>query len=379
MSSTPATPNEPLQEYVNNQATDVEVEDNDSESVHDPWDPDQIRIQTKTYSLHQLAEMIDDKDVDLAPDFQRKYVWTEAKQSALIESLLLGIPLPSFYFSEDPSGKLQVVDGVQRLTTIHRYYRGKFALGQLAYLDLHDKSVSALPPAMQRRLKSTQFVAHVIDPRTPYRVKFDVFKRINTGGTPLSAQEIRHCMSQARSRAFLARLVGLKEFREVMGATLLDHPRMADREIALRLIAFHVIPVERYRDYVTLDEYLGQVTDRIDRELGEDELETLVDRARTALRNAQLIFDTYAFRKWPLGSTRRNPINRTLVESWGTALATADSTAVAGTSDALRDLAQALMTNNADYVDSITGGTGDANKVEIRLRLAHEAVRELVG
>ena len=74
--------------------------------------------------------MITDSDIDLAPDFQRHYVWKPRQRSGLIESLLLGIPLPSFYFNETPSGQLQVVDGVQRLTTISQYVKkGGFKLG----------------------------------------------------------------------------------------------------------------------------------------------------------------------------------------------------------------------------------------------------------
>ena len=93
---------------------------------------------------------------------------------------------------------LQVVDGVQRLTTIFQYVTQKsFALGPVTYL--HDlvegRGFDDLAAMFRRRLNSAQFVAHVIDPQTPYRVKFEIFRRINTGGSPLSAQEIRHCMS----------------------------------------------------------------------------------------------------------------------------------------------------------------------------------------
>ena len=182
------TEDEVREEYFENQATGIEVETEDSPPSDDPepWDPEQIRIHTKHYSLRHLVDMIDDGDVDLAPDFQRHYVWKPQQRWSLIESLLLGIPLPSFYFHEDSSGLLQVVDGVQRLTTIFRYVSKKsFKLGKVTYLhDLEGKGFDDLAVVFRRRMNGAQFVAHVIDPQTPYRVKFEIFRRINTGGSP---------------------------------------------------------------------------------------------------------------------------------------------------------------------------------------------------
>ena len=377
--SEPADQLEVAQEVVDNVPTDVEVEDPEAGVGHDPWDPEQIRIHTKAYSLRHLMDMIDDGDVDLAPDFQRQYVWKDAQRWGLIESLLLGIPLPSFYFNENREGLMQVVDGVQRLTTIHRFYKGEFSLGRLAYLkDLEGKQFKDLDGSYRRRLQNTQFVAHVIDPETPFRVKFDVFKRINTGGSPLSAQEIRHCMSKAQSRDFLRALVDLTAFEDVMGKTVLNHPRMADREIALRLVAFHIIPVEDYRQYESLDSFLGVVTERIDA-LSAGELKKLEAVAERGLVNSRAVFGEFAFRKWPLTSARRNPINRTLVETWGTLLAEHPTTAVKARAVELRRRAREMMTSNVAFIDSISGGTGDVNKVTSRMTLVGDAIREYLG
>ena len=226
------------EEYFESRATGVELEAEDPSRPEEPepWDPEKIRIHTKHYSLRQVVDMITEGDIDLAPDFQRQYVWKAWQRSGLIESLLLGIPLPSFYFNEDGTGRLQVVDGVQRLTTIFRYMTDPtFKLGDVTYLhDLEGQGFGDLASLFRRRLSSAQFVAHVIDPQTPYRVKFDIFRRINTGGTPLSAQEIRHCMSKTRSREFLKELVNDPSFVTATGGALNNHPRMADREVALR-------------------------------------------------------------------------------------------------------------------------------------------------
>ncbi len=262
------TEDEVREEYFESEATGVEIESQAPPSSDDPepWDPEKIRIHTKHYSLRQVVDMIADGDIDLAPDFQRHYVWKPRQRWGLIESLLLGIPLPSFYFNENASGQLQVVDGVQRLTTIFRYVHQKaFKLGAVAYLhDLEGQGFDDLAALFRRRLNGAQFVAHVIDPQTPYRVKFDIFRRINTGGSPLSPQEIRHCMSGARSRRFLKELATDESFSLATGGALSGHPRMADREVTLRFVAFRLFTPSEYGQYGNFDDFLGAATQELD-------------------------------------------------------------------------------------------------------------------
>src|SRR6266481_565806 len=165
----------------NSRPTGVEVEDTQEAPPLKPYDPEQIRVDSKTFSLRQVLDMIDEGDLELAPDFQRLKVWSPIQKSRLIESILLRIPLPAFYFSSDESGGLQVVDGLQRLSTIHDYVRGGkdrksfFPLDGLEYLQdqVGRKKFKELnSPLWTRRIHNTQIVTNVIDPQTPYRVKF---------------------------------------------------------------------------------------------------------------------------------------------------------------------------------------------------------------
>lgn len=370
------------EEFFENQPTGVELEDETPPAAKDPepWDPEQIRIHTKHYSLRQLVDMISDGDVDLAPDFQRQYVWKDWQRWGLIESLLLGIPLPSFYFNEDPDGRLQVVDGVQRLTTIYNFVRLKsFRLGSLTYLhDLERRDFDALEGAFRRRLLGAQFVAHVIDPQTPYRVKFDIFRRINTGGSPLSAQEIRHCMSGARSRTFLKELAEDADFIAATGASLRNHPRMADREVALRTVAFRLFTVDDYVKAGTLDDFLGKATARIDSDLTDDQLLQIRLAFSQGMRHAKVAFGDYAFRKWPHDADRRNPINRALVETWGSVLADFPEARVRERRDALITRARGLMTDDLSFIGSIAGSTGDPANVRQRFTKVRSVATEVL-
>ena len=376
------TEDEVREEYFESQATGVEVETEGSPlpDEPEPWDPEKIRIHTKHYSLRQLVDMIADGDIDLAPDFQRQYVWKPRQRWGLIESLLLGIPLPSFYFNEETSGRLQVVDGVQRLTTIFQYVNERvFKLGGVTYLhDLEGQGFDDLAAMFRRRLNNAQFVAHVIDPQTPYRVKFDIFRRINTGGSPLSAQEIRHCMSGARAREFLKELVTHESFSTATGGALSNHPRMADREVALRFVGFRLFTPDEYAQHGSFDEFLGIVTKRLDDPACQSRDKLRADFVR-GMTNCHAVFGRHAFRRWPRGAERRNPINRALFESWGTVLADHDETAVqAGTAE-LVERAREMMTSDSEFIGSISGSTGDVRNVRTRLRSVRKAAQEVLG
>ncbi|MDF5809950.1 DUF262 domain-containing protein [Pseudomonas aeruginosa] len=196
----------------------VEIEDTSrGDAAAKPWDPTKIRITTKHFSLRDVVDQINDKEIYLSPDFQRDYIWKERQRTRLIESILLGIPLPAFYFNQDIDGTYQVVDGVQRLSTVARFMQDKHTLAEqdLEYLiNLDGTTYSTLSPAELRRFRSTQIVVHVIEPQTPDEVKYDIFSRVNTLGSPLSAQEIRHAMSKSRSRDLLKKLSEMKEFDE---------------------------------------------------------------------------------------------------------------------------------------------------------------------
>jgi len=375
-------PNESVrEEYVDNEATGIEVEDNEHGEIQ-PWDPERIRVHTKHFSLRQVVDMIEDKDVDIAPDFQRLYVWKERQQWALIESILLGIPLPTFYFNESEDGKMQVVDGVQRLTTIFKFVRGeKFALGEVDYLtDLRGQSFDDLSSSFRRRMNNTQFVVHVIDPATPYLVKFDIFRRINTGGSPLSSQEIRHCMSRERSRSLLHELAESDTFSAATDGSLRKHIRMADREVILRFCAFRIFGADAYESSDSLDAYLVRTTAHLDdpSKFSDADLDELKVAFHRAMRSALVVFGDHAFRKWPLTTQRRNPVNRALFETWSVVLSQIDERTVAARAPELRHAARALM-GDPEFIEAVSQGTGSMRRVRTRFSRAQEAVQAVLA
>ena len=352
--------------------------DPDDEVFHDiehPWDPEDIRVSTRNFSLRNTIDMIIEGGLDLAPDFQRLHVWRPVQKVQLIESVLLQIPLPAFYFAEDSTGVMQVVDGVQRLSTINDFVTGDpdqgggFPLVGLEYLsDVKGQRFNDLPAVWKRRIYNTQIVAHVIEPSTPPAVMYDIFRRINTGGTPLRAQEIRHCVSKKRSRAFLRELVETTAFDTATSGKLKDHRRMVDRELALRFVAFWWCRPEGYLTSDSLESFLLRATRSLDdeREIGDTDLVDIRSAFERGLALAHDVFGEYAFRKWPDGDDRLVPINRALFETWTVELARIDQAVLRENAEKVKDFARQGMLSDPNYIQSISSATGSVRSVKTR-------------
>jgi hypothetical protein len=271
---------------------------------------------------------------------------------------------------------MKVVDGLQRLSTVHEFARRKdFLLRNLEYLSAEDgKGFDELPALWQRRFHQTQLIVHVIDPQTPPQVKYDIFKRINTGGTPLNTQEIRHALSGQRSRDFLRRCAESQEFINAVGDRFRDHVRMADREMVLRFCAFRMLGPENYQR--AMDPFLDSANTRLDdaRQVSDFELDSLAQDFRIAMVLGEDIFGANAFRKPPGEKWGRSPVNRALFESWSVTLAEAADKGLVIDNLTVQECANELMTGDYLYIDSITTSTGDPRKVRYRFAKAREVL-----
>ena len=332
-----------VQENPNQQFGTEQTEVEDEVEVP-PYDPEKIRVDTKPFSLHQIKEMIDRNDINLTPDFQRNLVWDSKRKCRLIESILMRIPLPMFYFAQDDEGRISVVDGLQRLSCIRDFMDNKLRLKDLEYLEEKcggkyycDKDKDGKPNGKKpidakyyRWFNMTQIIVNVIDPSSPFKLKYDIFRRINTGGQPLNSQEIRNCLSSDSLRIALHTMAKSESFVLATGQSVKD-VRMEAQELALRFIMFH----KKYSADKLLDNYSGNI---------ESELNTLTDqlsRDKTfdytyyiklydkAMRNAYHLFGKYSFRKCKLEhvhpGAHRQLINKALFVSWSVILSQYDS------------------------------------------------------
>jgi len=345
-----------------------------------PWDPDAIRVDPKMFSLKNAYDWIEDGSIDVAPDFQRNFVWTEVQQTKLIESLLLRIPLPTFYLAADEEGLLKVVDGVRRMTTIRDFINNKFALSPrgLQYLkQVSGKHFKELEANWVRRIFQTQLNVNIIDATTPAEVKFEIFQRINTGGSPLNAQEIRHCIMKGEVRDLLKRMASQPEFGRILPESLRQHPRMIDREMVLKFLAFmQPNAISEYASEGQMETFLMKAAERLGTMSGGQRV-TLAQAFTQAMVNAFEVFGEEAFRK-PSDEGRIKPINRSLFESWGVALASypTDSLRVARAS-IVEAFHRAL--EDQTYMESISIATANSERVRRRFEVATRILRECVA
>ncbi|MFS8071233.1 MAG: DUF262 domain-containing protein, partial [Byssovorax sp.] len=301
-------------------------EENDEEGtdeIHSPYDPSKTHIITKPMSVEQLAKRLSYDEIDLAPDFQRKAdLWSNEKKSRLIESMLIRIPLPVFYFDATDDTKWLVVDGLQRLSTIRHFMvaedeNQRLQLQGLEYLRQHEKKTfKSLPRDLQRRIEETQIVAHLIQPGTPIEVKYNIFKRINTGGLVLTAQEIRHALYQKTGGATHL-LRELSDSAEFLKATdnAIDKDRGLGGEFVLRFISFSLTRYDQYTE-ANMDAFLNRHMKHLNDEGEGPARDDLRRRFYQAMRAAHEIFGKDAFRKRFTENDRRKPINKALFEVW---------------------------------------------------------------
>ena len=285
--------------------------------VEHPFDPSKIKVRTIPVLVDQLVERIRHAEIDLAPDFQRmRGIWKPVNKSRLIESLLLRIPIPVFYVAADAEDNWEVVDGVQRMSTMCDFVTGEFPLTGLEYrVEFNGHRFEQLPRVMQRRIRETQLVVNVIEPGTPPEVMFNIFSRINTGGMKLNAQEIRHALHPGPVRDFLRTLAESDAFTAATNRSI-KPDRMIDRECVLRFLAFHIEQWEQYKSR-SLDGYLAGIMKRINA-MTPVERDALGADFERAMRAAQRIFGRKAFRNV---SNERARINKSLFEAWGVQLA----------------------------------------------------------
>ncbi|OWY22359.1 hypothetical protein B6N25_07155 [Sphingobacteriales bacterium TSM_CSS] len=345
-----------------------------------PFDPSLINIDTKTPSLDTLIKRIAHDEILLNTEtyFQRRpNLWDATKQSRLIESILIRFPLPAFYFDGSDNQRWLVVDGLQRLSSIQNFVLKKenpLKLINLEFLtQLEGKTFSELSRDLQRVIEETTVVIYVINPGTPVDVKFNIFKRINTGGLVLTAQEIRHALFQGAPATFIAELAELPEFIEATDNALSNNYRMIDRDFANRFLAFYLFGYENYQP--DLDTFMSKAMAAIYR-MNEEEKEKIKADYKAALQLSKVVFGKNAFRKFYPESTIRNPINKAIFDSIVPQFArlTPDERIIIEKNKEEMLEYFTLMLNNVDFNRAISSATGDTSRVRQR----HEEIKHIL-
>lgn len=353
--------------------------------ITEPFDPKDVDIVSQPMVMATLIERLKDGSIILEPDFQRKpNLWDDCRQSRLIESLIIRIPLPSFYFDyEDENDAYIVVDGLQRLWAIRRFAAlaaddpERLRLTGLEYLpEYNGKTYEELPVSFQRRIREQSIVAYVIRPGTPESVRISIFTRINTGSMQLTAAEIRNSVFRGQAASFLRELAHSKQFIRATNSKV-NSARMLDCEFVNRFLAFYLLDLEQYND--NLEDFLNKVLLMLKKASPE-----VLDRTRQsfyrAMQTAHILFGKAAFRKI-IKNGSYGKINKPLFECVSLCLAglsESECEKLVLKKDVFLEKYQGLLQDDA-FADVITNGTAKKVSIMKRSKEMKRIIRETIG
>ena len=334
---------------------------------------DDLLIRQDNRTIYDVIRRIEMSNYIMDPDFQRDFIWREDKQSKLIESVIMRIPLPVFYMAEDNEGRMVVVDGLQRLTTFWRFLKGELRLKLPDRRELHGHRFSELPHKIQNRVEDSNLTFYIIHSNVPERARLDIFERVN-GGVPLSRQQMRNCLFNGKATRFLKSQSQSRIFREATGKSL-NTRTMRDREFINRFCAFQLFDVNDYRG--DMDDFLAQCLHRMNK-MEDVALEELSRDFHRGLSNNFLVFGRHAFRKHELGQEKRGVLNASLWDVMSTGLSEYEERLVKEREDILRQSVHRLL-KDEEFVNSISSGTNDSKNVKTRFDKSRTTLWEVVG
>lgn len=356
----------------------IEAEDASSDSIpKEPYDVAKLNMEKKQLSVFQVLRKIEKNEINLSPDFQRAFVWDVVRQSRLIESILIRIPLPAFYLDATNQVHWNVVDGLQRLSTMNHYCRGEsFGLKGLEFLrELEGKRFEDLPPQYKVLIEDdTELLFYNLMPGTPVEAKFTIFSRVNTGGMQLTPQEIRHALNQGKATELLQRIATDPVFCRITNGVV-ETLRMSDRELILRVLAFMHLGVDKYSAFSGLDAFMLHAMAEFNKQ-DIDCLQKLKDDFLDSLQKVSHIFGRYAFRKFYAHGGRRSPFNKALFEVWTTAVRDYPLEVLLAKKQKIMDDFIDLVNNSADFSRSISSSTGGNAAVSTRFNKIRNLLAE---
>lgn len=331
-----------------------------------PADPD----------VETLLKRIEEKHLILRPDFQRTSVWDNTKKSRLVESLLLNLPVPPCFLAEDEDGTRVVVDGQQRLDSIDDFYHGRYALVGLQVLkDLNGKKWAELPPKLDRKILQRVIRTLVISHHSNPGIRFEIFERLNSGGEPLTEQEIRNATLRGEFNRLLNQIANGADFLAAVRTRKPD-PRLRHHELVLRFFAVRAA-LKDYRPplKMILSEYM-----RENREPGAEAVRRLKELFLTALENSRTVFGDDLFRRYREKdgeSGFETAVSKAVFELEMLSLSFLSPSDVTLNAPAIKSAFMHLSTTSSDFSESLSRATDHRKRFYNRLDLWSDQLKQI--
>ena len=331
--------------YIENadELTELKYSDNEERPIFES-----VRVTKKDFSVFELFRKYNNGKLILDVDFQRNFVWNSKQQSELLESILMGLPLPIFYFKQQDDSTYVVVDGKK-------------------YMDLESKY-----GIYQSQLEDYQIYSHVILPPTPDKVIFDIFDRVNRGGTQLNKQEIRNALYHGQGLNMMNGITLTQEFQKATRIDSKKDKRMKGTYLLTRFFAFFLL----YNDYLGANcRYDGDIDGLIEKTLVYmnkcgNVIYTLKEIAMESLRKAYILLGNGCFRKELNAS---NPINMNIFETCMYLMTLVEDNSL---TIEMKNLFYQTITSEM-FLHCIGDSRDSVYKVDMRFRMMDEIAEEI--
>lgn len=372
-----------------NELIDIEYLTENEELEIDDAENRKIVWQPKDFSIREFLSMLQDGDLDLQPEYQRKYVATPKIASKLIESIIMDVPIPVIYLAEEKDGTYSVIDGQQRLTSFLSFLSGKFPNGDTfkltglsVFKELNRKVFTELETEFQNKIRKTTLHTIVIKKESNEDVKFEIFERLNTGSTALNEDEIRNTVYRGNYIKLLSNLEQDITFHKLVQKDNYKK-RMIYRGMILR---FFALTEKTYLNYKPSIKQFCNKELRDNRNLSIEKAKEYEDRFLHCVDLVKTVFGETAFRRYipsenenVAGNWTTTRINMALFDIQMCCFANYSKNEILRNADFIREAMIELMTTDKEFIDSILIQTSNREVLKKRFKIWLNKLDEIIG
>ena len=234
----------------------------------------EIFTDSYSVSLGEIMSMYKEGELNIHPDFQRVFRWSDIQRSKLIESILLGIPIPSIFVSQEENGKWDIVDGLQRLSTIFQFFGilkdengtiiPKLILQKTKILHLLEGvTIETIDPSLALDIKRSKMNVQIVQRKSDDKLRYELFQRLNSLGSRLTDQELRNCLILMMNKPFYVWLLELSKDQNFLDTVSLSDKQIEEQysmELVLRFLIFKNSSLEDIKSSNDIAEFLNEKT-----------------------------------------------------------------------------------------------------------------------
>lgn len=364
------------EEYFDDDSNEYEIDSETNSKLKRNLD-----IKKYDRMIKDIIFSINDESIILTPEYQRNYLWDNKKSSKLIESILLNIPIPVIYASEEKNGKWNIVDGLQRLNTLNRFYKDEFKLTGLEVLnELNGKKYSELSDNLKSKIDRGDLSIILLLDSSSSDIQYDIFMRLNTGAVQLNEQELRNCLYRGTLNDLIKNeMINNSDFKALFNLNIL-HKRMIDVEIILRYLAFS----ENYNESENrIDNYDGRIKNIINnfmikyQNADSDTLERFKSKFYNNIKKCNVVFEDKAFKKMNSIGRFETRINRPLYETIMICFEKYSLEELLEKKDLILYETECLL-KEYEFNDLISTATGNTTKTNKRIEIYSNLLKDIM-